>query len=121
MSIGKSILVVDDEAFFRAVLRQMLENNGYTVLEAADGDSAVTTYREASPVLVLMDIYMPQKNGIEATREIISFDKSARVLICSGSGYDDDINAALAVGARGVISKPFFDEEVLSVISNHLR
>lgn len=120
MTIGKSILVVDDEAFFRTVLRQMLEKNGYTVLEASDGDGAVSVYRETNPDIVLMDIYMPQKNGIEATREIVAIDQSAIILVCSGSGYDDDINAALAVGAKGVISKPFYDEEVLSVVNSHI-
>lgn len=116
-----SILVVDDEQFFRQVLGKMLADEGYNVIaEASDGDEAVLKYREFEPSLVFMDIYMPTKNGIEAIREIISFAPDAKILICSGTGYEDDINAALKAGARGVIFKPFYDEEVLETVRNVL-
>lgn len=116
-----SILVVDDEQFFRQVLGKMLADEGYNVIaEASDGDEAVLKYREFAPSLVFMDIYMPTKNGIEAIREIISFAPDAKILICSGTGYEDDINAALKAGARGVIFKPFYDEEVLETVRNVL-
>jgi two-component system chemotaxis response regulator CheY len=116
-----SILIVDDEQFFRLVLGKMLANEGYTVVaEAADGDEAVLKYSEFKPSLVFMDIYMPTKNGIEAIRDIISLAPDAKILICSGTGYEDDINAALKAGARGVIFKPFFDDEVLETVRNVL-
>lgn len=112
-----SILIVDDEQFFRQVLGKMLADAGYTVVaEASDGDAAVLKYREFTPSLVFMDIYMPSKNGIEAIRDIISIDANAKILICSGTGYEDDINAALKAGARGVIFKPFYDEEVMETV-----
>lgn len=116
-----TILIVDDEQFFRVVLRKMLTDAGYSVVaEAADGDAAVRTYSECTPALVLMDIYMPGKNGIEALREIISVDADAKIIICSGTGYEDDIHAALQAGAKGVVFKPFFDGEVLETVSNVL-
>lgn len=116
-----SILIVDDEQFFRQVLGKMLADAGYTVVaEASDGDSAVLKYIEFKPSLVFMDIYMPNKNGIEAIRDIISIDANAKILICSGTGYEDDINAALKAGARGVIFKPFYDEEVMETVRNVL-
>jgi len=112
-----SVLIVDDEQFFRQVLGKMLADEGYTVIaEASDGDEAVLKYREFAPSLVFMDIYMPTKNGIEAIRDIIAFAPEAKILICSGTGYEDDINAALKAGARGVIFKPFYDEEVLEIV-----
>jgi two-component system chemotaxis response regulator CheY len=115
------VLVVDDEQFFREVLRDMLQKDGLRVVaEAASGDEAVEMFRKCSPELVLMDIYMPGKNGIEATREIIALAPTAKILICSGTGYDDDIAAALQAGARGIIYKPFFDEEVMATINSLL-
>lgn len=115
------ILIVDDEQFFRGVLRDMLQQAGLRVIaEASSGEEAVELYRQFSPELVLMDIYMPGMSGIEATREIMALAPAAKVLICSGTGYDDDINAALQAGARGIIYKPFYDEEVLQTISKLL-
>ena len=114
---GVGVLVVDDEQFFREVLRSMLQKDGFRVVaEASGGDEAVEMFRKFSPGLVLMDIYMPGKNGIEATRDIIAFAPEAKILICSGTGYDDDINAAIQAGAKGIIYKPFYDEEVMGTI-----
>jgi two-component system chemotaxis response regulator CheY len=114
-----NILVVDDEFFFRQILTKMLTDDGYIVVaEAADGDEAVVKFREFTPDLVFMDIYMPNKNGIEATKEIISINSAAKIIICSGTGYDDDIEAALKAGARGVIFKPFDDAEIMQIVRN---
>ena len=99
----------------------MFLDNGFTVVtEAADGDEAVRKFREFAPSLVIMDIYMPHKNGFEATKEIISIDPAAKILVCSGTGFDDDIDAALKSGASGVIFKPFYDEEVMETVRNIL-
>jgi two-component system chemotaxis response regulator CheY len=116
-SLTSTVLLADDELFFRQVLGRMLRDNGYTVVaEASDGEEAVLKFRESAPALVFMDIYMPNMNGIEATRKIIAVNPAAKIVICSGTGYDDDIDAALKAGARGVIFKPFFDEEVLETV-----
>ena len=91
----RTVLVVDDELFFRGLLRDILEKNGYSVIaEASDGIDAVAQFRLHRPDLTIMDIFMPEGNGIESTREIRALDRNARVLICSGVGYDDDIDAA---------------------------
>lgn len=116
------ILIVDDEQFFRGVLRDMLQQAGLRVIaEASSGEEAIELFRHHAPELVLMDIYMPGMSGIEATREIMALAPAARILICSGTGYDDDINAALQAGARGIIYKPFYDEEVLQTVTNLLN
>lgn len=116
-----TVMIVDDEIFFRGLLRDILTKDGLQVVaEAANGADAVALYRQHSPAIVLMDIYMPEKNGIDATREIMALDPGARILICSGVGYDQDLEAALQQGARGVIYKPFFDEEVLDIIRKTL-
>jgi len=118
---NSTVLLADDEQFFRRVLGKMLADGGLTVVaEASDGDEAVLKFRETSPALVFMDIYMPNKSGIEATKEIMAINPAAKILICSGTGYDDDIDAALKAGARGVIFKPFYDEEVMETVRNLL-
>ena len=117
----KTVLIVDDELFFRGLLRDILEKNGFSIIaEASNGIDAVTQFRTHRPDLTVMDIFMPEGNGIEATRQILSVDQNARVLICSGVGYDDDINAALQAGARDIIYKPFLPGEVLTSMSKAL-
>lgn len=114
-------MIVDDELFFRGLLRDILTRAGLNVVaEASNGADAVEMYRKLSPSIVLMDIYMPEKNGIDSTRDIIAIDKNARILICSGVGYDQDLDAAIQAGARGVVYKPFYDEEVLEAVRNAL-
>lgn len=115
------ILVVDDEVFFRGLLSDMLKQQGFNVIaDASNGEDAVAKFREFSPVLVMMDIYMPVMGGIEATREIISLDPSAKIIICSGTGFDQDIEAALSAGAKGVVYKPFYEDEVLESVRKAL-
>ena len=95
-SLNPTVLLADDEYFFRQVLGKILVDGGLTVVaEAADGNEAVLKFREFTPTLVFMDIYMPNKSGIEATRDIMSINPAAKVLVCSGTGYDEDIEAAL--------------------------
>lgn len=116
---NRTVMVVDDEQFFRLILKKMLTDAGFTVVaEASDGDDAVRCYRELSPSLVLMDIYMPTKNGIDATREIIAINPEAKIIVCSGTGYEEDVDSALQAGARGVVFKPFYEEEVLQAIKD---
>ena len=114
---NKTIMIVDDELFFREVLRDILTQGGFTVVaEVADGSEAFAKYRFHRPAITIMDIFMQGKNGIEATQEIVSFDKDAKVLICSGVGFDEDIDAAYQAGACGVILKPLIPDEILETI-----
>ncbi|NMC75247.1 MAG: response regulator [Geobacteraceae bacterium] len=116
-----TVMVVDDEAFFRKLLRDILQRAGYTVIaEAADGKAAVDAFSLHRPDITLIDIYMPEKNGMEATKEILSIDRSAKVVICSALGCDEDVEFSLQVGARAVIQKPFIESEVLDTIAQVL-
>ncbi|WP_129126542.1 response regulator [Geomonas oryzae] len=111
------ILIVDDELFFRQVLRAVLEQIGFTVVgEAATGDEALKQYQVLRPHIVIMDIYMPDKNGIDATKELVAIDPNARVLVASASDFDSDIQAALDAGAKGNLMKPFVPKEIYETI-----
>ena len=115
------VLIVDDEGFFRQVLRDILEKIGFTVVaEAANGNDAIELFRKHRPHVTIMDIYMPEKNGIDATREMVAIDSSAKVLVCSASDYDQDTQAALDVGAKAILLKPFVPKEIYEAIRKAL-
>lgn len=115
------ILIVDDEAFYRDSLREMLGKIGFTVVaEAADGREAVRMYLAHRPHIVIMDVYMPGKNGIDATREMIALDKNANVLTSSASDCPSDTQAVLKVGAKAIVKKPFEPREIYDCIKTVL-
>lgn len=112
-----TVMIVDDSAFMRNILRTMLEANGCTVVaEETDGREAVVTYAKLRPDMVFMDIIMPNKSGIDATKEILSFDKNAKVVMCSSLGHEDLIKAALDTGARDVVFKPYKVNQLQEVL-----
>jgi two-component system, chemotaxis family, chemotaxis protein CheY len=116
-----TVMIVDDELFFREMLRELLVNAGFKVIaEALDGNDAVEKYRRFRPDITIMDIFMPEKSGIDAVKEIIAFDANARVLIYTGLGFDEDVELALQSGARDVVLKTYFPEEVTDVINRVL-
>ena len=117
-----TVMIVDDSHFMRETLRSILEVNGYTVIaEASDGIEAVRKYTELKPQITIMDIMMPNKGGIEATEEILSFDKSAIILMSSTLGYEELIQSALKSGAMDVIFKPYKLNEIQEVIDKVMQ
>lgn len=115
--MSKLILVVDDDDFIRDVLREMLSQ--YEVLEAETGGEAVKLFRERRPRLVLMDILMPDMDGIEATREIKRIDQNAIILgISAFAAVKGD--QMLKAGAREIISKPVRMQELRVKVKNYL-
>lgn len=116
-----TVMIVDDELFYRELLRDLLTEEGFTVVaEASTGGEAVEKYKRYLPRITIMDIFMPEVNGIEATREIMAFDGNAAILICSGVGFEEDLKAAADAGARGVVFKPFMRTEVMASIDKAL-
>ena len=114
-------MIVDDEPFFRRMLRDVLVDAGYLIVaEASNGIEAVEKYRNCRPEITVMDIFMPEENGIAAIKDIIAFDKEAKILIFTGVGFDEDVEVALQAGAKEVILKSFSPEEIKSVV-NKLR
>ena len=110
-------MIVDDSPFMMNMLRTMLEANGCKIVaEAIDGDEAVIKYSEKHPLIVFMDILMPNTSGIDATKQILSIDKNAKVVMCSSLGHEDLIKAALESGARDVLFKPYKINQLQEVL-----
>ena len=110
-------LVVDDSVFARKNLTKMIETFGGQVAgEAGDGCTAITEYDKARPDIVLMDITMPQMEGIEAAEKIVQKNPEARVVMVSSVGYQENIVAALQRGARHFVQKPVKPEVLYEVI-----
>ena len=114
--MGGRILIVDDALFMRNMLRNIFSESGFEVVgEAQNGHEAVEKFNALRPDLVTMDIVMPEKNGIEALKEIMINDAGAKVVICSALGQESLIMEALEAGARDFIVKPFKPPKVIEV------
>ena len=112
------VLIVDDSDFMRNLLREILEENFEVVGEAENGVEAVELYREHEPDLVMMDIVMPIRDGIEATGEITGSDPDANVIMCTSVGQEEKMKNAVKAGADGYITKPFQKPNVLEAIDD---
>jgi response regulator NasT len=106
------VIIADDESVIRADLREMLTTLGYLVVgEAGDGQSAVNSARELKPDLVIMDIKMPQMDGIEAAK-ILTQEKIAPVLLLTAYSQRDLVDRAKEAGVVGYLVKPFREQEI---------
>lgn len=115
--MAKRVLIVDDAAFMRIKLKDILEKNGYEVAaEGQNGIEAVEKYKETKPDLVTMDITMPEKDGVEALKEIKAMDPKAVVLMCSAMGQQSMVMDAIRAGAIDFIVKPFDTERVIKAL-----
>ncbi len=114
--MAKRVLIVDDASFMRSMLREIFVGAGYEVVgEATHGVEAVQRHQELQPDLTTMDIVMPYKNGVEATREIVRANPRAVVIICSALGQEALVLEALEAGAADFVVKPFRGEDVLAM------
>jgi two-component system, chemotaxis family, chemotaxis protein CheY len=115
------VLVVDDAAFMRKVLGDTLAKGGHDVIgEATNGVEAVDRYRELRPELMTLDITMPEKDGLTALKEILAFDPSAKIVMCSALGQESKVLEAIKSGAKDFVVKPFQAERVLDALSKAL-
>ena len=115
--MANNILICEDAAFMRMMIKDILTKNGYNVAgEAENGAKAVEKYAELKPDLVLMDITMPEMDGIEALKKIKASDPSASVIMCSAMGQQAMVIEAIQAGAKDYIVKPFQAERVLEAV-----
>ena len=114
--MAKNILICDDAAFMRMMIKDILTKNGYNVAgEAENGAKAVEKYKELTPDLVLMDITMPEMDGIQALKEIKKLDGDAKIM-CSAMGQQAMVIESIQNGAKDFIVKPFQAERVLEAV-----
>ena len=115
------ILVVDDAGFMRMMIKNYLTKAGYsTIIEGEDGEKAVSLYKSELPYLVIMDITMPNLDGIGALRAIKEADPNAKVVMCSAMGQEAMVMEAIKLGAKDFIVKPFKQERILETVSKLL-
>ncbi|HEX9695812.1 MAG TPA: response regulator [Actinomycetota bacterium] len=109
------VLIAEDESIIRMDLREMLEEEGYEVLEAGDGEAAVRLARECDPDLVILDIKMPVMDGLDAAR-MISEERIAPCVILTAYSQRDLVEQAAEAGAMGYLVKPFTKQDLLPAI-----
>ncbi len=119
--MGKKIMLVDDAAFMRMTIKNTLTKAGYTeIVEAGDGAEAVETYNNEKPDLVIMDITMPNMDGIQALQSIKGTDPGAKIVMCSAMGQEAMVVEAIHLGALDFIVKPFKPERILQTVQKIL-
>ena len=111
------ILVVDDAAFMRMRCSKLLTENGHEVIEAGTGREAVDQYKNTSPDAVLLDITMPDMDGLSALKEIRAHDSEAKVAMVTAMGQQSIVMEALQAGAKDFVVKPFDADRVLAAIN----
>ncbi len=115
--MAKRVLICDDAAFMRMMIKDILTKNGYEVAaEAENGVKAVEKYIETRPDLVMMDITMPEMDGIQALKKIKEADGGANVIMCSAMGQQAMVIESIQSGARDFIVKPFNQDRVLEAV-----
>ena len=112
------ILMADDAAFMRKVIKDTLSKNGFTDLhEAVDGADAVAKYEEVQPDLVILDITMPNMDGLEALKAIKAKNPAANVIMCSAMGQEAMVMDAIKSGAKDFIVKPFKPDRIMKTVT----
>jgi two-component system chemotaxis response regulator CheY len=113
------VLLVDDSEFMRKKLKVILENNNYIVVgEACNGNDAIMRFLETSPDIVILKIIMPQIDGMNVLKEINRIKPDSKVLVLSGPWHDNVLDEAMSTGAKGVVFKPFKEQQVINALNN---
>jgi two-component system chemotaxis response regulator CheY len=112
-----TVLVVDDAAFMRMRVSKILTEAGYSVIQAENGLDAVEKYRTAQPDAVLMDITMPEMDGLTALKEIRALDPSARIAMVTALGQQQVVLEAVKSGAKDFLVKPAEADRVLAAVN----
>ncbi|WP_054743087.1 response regulator [Cellulosilyticum ruminicola] len=119
--MANRIVVVDDAAFMRMMLKDILVKNGFDVVaEAENGLKAIEAYKEHMPDLMLMDITMPELDGIAAVKKIKEIDANAKIVMCSAMGQQAMVLESIQAGARDFIVKPFQAERIIEAVNKVL-
>ena len=117
----EKILIVDDAMFRRRIIKDALSEGGFSqFIEAKDGDEAIRLFKKHKPKLVLLDITMPGKSGIEVLEALLKLEPGARVIMCSAIGQEATIEKAVRMGAYDFIVKPFQNDKLVEMVKKSL-
>jgi two-component system, chemotaxis family, chemotaxis protein CheY len=120
--VGFTVMIVDDAAFMRMMLKDILTKNGVSVVgEAENGAIAVEKYMELQPNLTIMDITMPEMDGLQAVKEILKKDPKAKIIMCSAMGQQSMVIEAIQSGAKDFVVKPFQADRVIEAVTKALK
>jgi len=115
-------MLVDDAAFMRMMLKDILSSNGYEIVgEAENGAVAVEKYIDLRPEITIMDITMPEMDGLKAVKEIRAKDSGAKIIMCSAMGQQAMVIEAIQSGAKDFVVKPFQPDRVLEAVAKALK
>lgn len=119
--MNNKILIADDAAFMRIMLKGTLNEAGFeNIIEAKTGSEALVMYKVERPAVVLLDVTMPDKDGLETLKEIKSYDPEAKVIMCSSMGQEDVVLTCFSMGADDFVMKPFKPERIIQAISQFI-
>lgn len=117
-----NIMLVDDAAFMRMNLKSILEKEEHKIIaEAENGKEAVEQFRNKEPELTILDITMPEMDGLEALKKIKKIDDDARIIMCSAMGQQNMVIEAIESGAKDFVVKPFKPKRVLEAINKAIN
>jgi two-component system chemotaxis response regulator CheY len=120
--LGIRVLIVDDAAFMRMLLKGILEKGGYEVVgEAKDGVEAVDQFKVLHPQVITMDMTMPDMDGIQAVKEIMAIDSHANIVMVSAMGQQAMVVEAMEAGVKDFIVKPFQADRILDILAKILK
>lgn len=116
-----TVLICDDSVFMRTMVGDILTQAGHVIVgEAETGVEAVERYRQLRPDFVTMDVVMPEMGGIDAVRQIMAFEPSAKIVMCSAMGQQPLVVEAIQAGAKDFVVKPFQPSRVLEAVQRVL-
>lgn len=110
------ILIVEDAAFARMRIKKLLERNDFEIFEAENGLLGLETYKKEKPDLCLLDVTMPEMDGMETLKQIITDDKDAKVVMLTNIGQQQTIMECIKLGAKSFIRKPFNEEKLMETV-----
>lgn len=114
----KKIMIVDDSAFTRNIHMQIIKGEGFEVVEAESGAEALEMFEKEKPDLVMMDLLMPDMDGMDVTRKLLEIDPDAKIIICSTDKQKTRKEEAKEVGAIGFVTKPIDKEKIVDALKN---
>jgi len=115
--MSATVMIVDDAVFMRNILRAIVQEKGYTVVaEAASGIDAMRTLHDHQPDIIILDIILPDSNGLDLLESIVKVRPQAKVVICSSIGQEPIIKKAMDLGAKSFLQKPFTPEKVIDAL-----